>query len=407
MAFLALLVAVPAYAQKITGTMRGTVTDPTGAIIAGAKVTIKNEDTGLTRSVTTTSAGIYSFAELPVGSYRVEVEHPGLQVRGPQQGHAERGRRARGRHPARDRRRQRGGERRGRRRSRSRRSAPTSRASSPGRRSRALPLNGRNFMQLTLLQPGVTGIDGFNTIDKGLAGGSDVSVSGGSVTTNLWTVDGANNNDVGSNRTILVYPSVDAIEEFKIQRNNYGAEFGQSGGAQINLVTRGGTNEFHGSGYWFARRDGLNSTDFFLKQASREKAPLKWDDFGGTLGGPILKDKLHFFVSLEWNKDKRSDVRTSFVPTAAERSGDFSGSLAGCSPPAPIDPLTGQPFPGEHHPGRPDQPRGPAHDGPHGAAQHHARRRAAATTGWRPCPRPWTGARRTSGWTGRSPTARA
>src|SRR5207247_5216094 len=104
--------------------------------------------------------------------------------------------------------------------------------------------------------------------------------------------------------------SVDAIEEFKIQRNNYGAEFGQAGGAQVNLVTRGGTNEFHGSSYYFARRDKWNSTDFFLKEAHQEKAPLKWDDFGGTFGGPIIKDKLHFFVSMEWNKDKRSDVRT-------------------------------------------------------------------------------------------------
>jgi len=344
-AFLALLVAMPAYAQKITGTIRGTVTDPTGAIIAGAKVTVKNEDTGLTRSSTTSSAGIFSFAELPVGSYRVEVEHPGFKAEV---------------------------------RSKVTLNVADTRAVDiqlatgdisevvnvevpavavktvgadisglvTGPEVRALPLNGRNFMQLTMLQPGVTGIDGFNSVDKGLAGGSDMSVSGGSVTANLWMVDGANNNDVGSNRTILVYPSVDAIEEFKIQRNNYGAEFGQSGGAQINLVTRGGTNEFHGSGYWFGRRDQWNSTDFFLKQSNQEKAPLKWDDYGGTFGGPIIKDKLHFFVSLEWNKDKRSDVRTSFVPTAEERAGNFSSSLPGCSSPTPIDPLTGQPFPG-------------------------------------------------------------
>jgi len=344
-AFLALVVSVPAYAQKITGTLRGSVTDPTGAIIPGAKVTIKNEDTGLTRSSTTSSAGIYSFAELPVGSYRIEVEHPGFKAEV---------------------------------RSKVTLNVADARAVDiqlttgdvsevvnvevpsvavktvgadvsglvTGPEVRALPLNGRNFMQLTMLQPGVTGLDGLNTIDKGLAGGSDMAVSGGSVTSNLWTVDGANNNDVGSNRTILVYPSVDAIEEFKIQRNNYGAEFGQAGGAQINLVTRGGTNEFHGSGYWFGRRDQWNSTDFFLKQSNQEKAPLKWDDYGGTFGGPILKDKLHFFVSLEWNKDKRNEVRTSFVPTAAERSGDFSSSLPGCSSPTPIDPLTGQPFPG-------------------------------------------------------------
>src|SRR5438093_8387593 len=296
-AFLALMVSVPAYAQKITGTIRGTVTDPTGAVIPGAKVTVKNEDTGLTRSANTTSAGIYSFAELPVGSYRIEVEYTGFKSEV---------------------------------RSRITLDVADTRAVDvqlaagdvtevvtvevpavavktvgadvsglvTGQEVRALPLNGRNFMQLTLLQPGVSGIDGFNTIDKGLAGGSDVSVSGGSTTSNLWMVDGANNNDVGSNRTLLVYPSVDAIEEFKIQRNNYGAEFGQAGGAQVNLVTRGGTNEFHGSSYYFARRDQWNSTDFFLKEAHQEKAPLKWDDFGGTFGGPILKDKLHFFVSL-------------------------------------------------------------------------------------------------------------
>jgi hypothetical protein len=340
------LLATPAFAQKITGTLRGEVTDPTGAVISGAKVTVTNEDTGLTRSVTTTSAGIYSVAELPVGSYRIQVESQGFKSEV---------------------------------RSKVVLNVADSRAVDvqlqtgdisevvdvevaavavktvgadvsglvTGTEARALPLNGRNFMQLTLLQPGVSGVDGFNTVDKGLAGGSDVSVSGGSTTSNLWTVDGANNNDVGSNRTILVYPSVDAIEEFKIQRNNYGAEFGQAGGAQVNLVTRGGTNEFHGSGYYFLRRDNFNANDYFLEQADREKPPLKWDDFGGTIGGPVVKDKVHFFVSLEWNKDRRTDVRQAFVPTEAERNGDFSGpGIAGCSPPKPIDPLTGLPFPG-------------------------------------------------------------
>jgi hypothetical protein len=345
LALLVLAVAVPAFAQKITGTIRGSVTDPTDAVIAGAKVTVTNEDTGLTRSMSTTTAGIFSFAELPVGSYKIQVEHPGFKSEV---------------------------------RSKIVLNVAEARAVDiqlqagnvsevvdvevaavavktvgadvsglvTGQEVRELPLNGRNFMQLTLLQPGVSGVDGFNTIDKGLAGGSDVSVSGGSTTANLWMVDGANNNDIGSNRTILVYPSVDAIEEFKIQRNNYGAEFGQAGGAQINLVTRGGTNAFHGSGYYFARRDQWNSTDFFLKRAGQEKAPLKWDDFGGTFGGPLIKDKLHFFASLEWNKDKRSDVRSAFVPTQAERNGDFSGGIAGCSSPKPLDPLTGQPFPG-------------------------------------------------------------
>jgi carboxypeptidase family protein len=344
-AFLVALMAVPAMAQKITATIRGTITDSTGAVVPGAKVTVRNEGTGLNRVSESNSDGIYSFAELPVGSYRIEVEKAAFKSAT---------------------------------RSRITLNVADTRAVDvqletgsisetvdvevpavavktvgadvsglvTGEQARELPLNGRNFMQLTFLQPGVVAQEGMNSRDKGLAGGSDVSVSGGSTTANVWTVDGANNNDVGSNRTILVYPSVDSIEEFKIQRNNYGAEFGQAGGAHVNLITRGGTNEFHGSAYYYARRDKFNAIDYFLEQAGQEKAPLKWDDYGGTFGGPIIKDKLHFFYSEEWNQDKKSDVRVSRVPTAAERAGDFSNPIPGCNPGTPIDPLTGQPFPG-------------------------------------------------------------
>jgi hypothetical protein len=186
-----------------------------------------------------------------------------------------------------------------------------------------------------------------------------ISVSGGSITSNMWLVDGADNVDHGSNASILVYPSVDAIEEFKIQRNNYGAEFGQAGGAQVNVVTKGGTNAFHGSGYYFARRGSWNSTEYFLKQAGLPTAPLTWDDFGGTFGGPILEDKLHFFLSYEKNKDDRTNTRSGFVPTAGERAGDFSGApLAGCTPPVPVDPLTGEPFPGNVIPANRMSPAG-------------------------------------------------
>ena len=189
-----------------------------------------------------------------------------------------------------------------------------------GEQVRELPLNGRNFLQLTLLQPGVTANQDLNTVNKGLAGGSDISVSGGSTTSNLWLIDGADNVDHGSNRTIMVYPSVDAIEEFKIQRNNYGAEFGQAGGAQINLVTRGGTNTFHGSAYYYIRRDSLNSNNYFLEEAGQPKPELKWDDWGATFGGPIIKDKLHFFVSYEKNKDTQ-DLRPQRVRSHRGREG--------------------------------------------------------------------------------------
>ena len=222
-AALLMLSALPAFAQKFTEAIRGTVTDTSNAVIAGAKVTLKNEETGLTRSMVTNADGNYSFADLPVGSYRVEVEFTGFKS-------AAQTKIRRQQLPT---------------------SAPWTSSSSTGEITETvsveasvnavstvgaeisglvtgetaveLPLNGRNFMQLTLLQPGVTGNQDLNTVNKGLAGGSDISVSGGSTTSNLWLVDGADNVDHGSNRTILVYPSVDAIEEFKIQRNNYGA----------------------------------------------------------------------------------------------------------------------------------------------------------------------------------------
>ena len=224
-----------------------------------------------------------------------------------------------------------------------------------GAQVRELPLNGRNFLQLALLMPGVSAPDGLNVKDKGLLSGSDMSVSGAAVTSNLWTVDGTNNNDVGSQRTILVYPSVDAIEEFKIHRNSYGAEYGQAGGAIINIVSRGGTNEFHGSAYYFGRRDALNANNYFLEKANQPKNNLNRNDFGWTLGGPIMKDKLHFFASMEWNREKRGIPVTALVPTAAQRVGDFSQPVVNadgtaCGGPTPTDPLTGLPFPGNQIP---------------------------------------------------------
>ena len=352
------LVAMPALAQRFTATIRGTVTDPTQAVIAGATVTAKGEDTGLTRSAKTNDGGLYSITDLPVGSYTITVEHAGfksavrtkvvLNVADVREVDVEL---ATGELTE----------------------QVSVEASAiqvktiggevagliTGQQVRELPLNGRNFVQLALLMPGVSTVDNFNTKDKGLMTGVDMSVSGGSVTANLWTVDGANNNDVGSNRTILVYPSVDAIEEFKIHRNSYGAEFGQAAGAQINIVTRGGTNDYHGSAYYFGRNDKLNSTNYFLRKAEKEKEDLSRHDFGYTFGGPILKDKLHFFASQEWNRETRGIVRTAFVPTAAERAGDFNGALIpGCSSPRPVDPLTGAAFPGNRIPGNRLSPAG-------------------------------------------------
>ena len=175
-------------------------------------------------------------------------------------------------------------------------------------------------------------------------------------------MDGANNNDVGSNRTILVYPSLEAIQEFKILRNSYGPEFGGAGGAQINIVTRGGTNRFDTSVFYSGRSDALNAKNYFLEQADQPKEELKRNDFGGSIGGPIIKNKFHFFVNAEWNVEDRGTARVAFVPTQAERNGDFSGArIAGCGPPIPVDPLTGLAFQGNRIPQDRINPAGQAY----------------------------------------------
>ncbi len=268
------LLAVPAFAQRTSGAIRGTVTDSSGAVIPGATVTAKSEGTGFNRSTVTNTEGVYSFEELPVGTYSVEVALQGFKT-AVQTGiplnvadvlavnvQLQPGALA---------------------------ETITVESSTTtvktvggevaglvtGEQVRQLPLNGRNFLQLGTLMPGVSAGDGFNTKDRGLMSGIELAVSGSSLGGNMWMVDGANNNDVGSNRTILVFPSVDAIDEFKVHRNSYGAEFGGAAGAQVNIVTRSGTNQFHGSGYYFGRSDALASKDYFLEQADQPKAPLK------------------------------------------------------------------------------------------------------------------------------------
>jgi hypothetical protein len=356
-----LVVAAPALAQRVASTIRGAVSDTSGAVIVGAKVTVKNEATGLTRTSETNASGVYAFADLPVGTYSIDVEYPGFKASATKgillnvadvreiDIKLETG-------------------------------AITESVSVEvpavsvktvggdvssiitGAQVRELPLNGRNFLQLALLMPGVTSTDTVNIKDKGLLGGSDLSVSGSAVTSNMWTVDGANNNDVGSNRTILIYPSLEAIEEFKIQRASYSAEFGQASGGQVNIVTRGGTNEFHGSVFYFGRNDALASRDYFLEQANRPKGELSRHDFGWNLGGPIIKDKLHFFASQEWNRENRGTTRSAFVPTAAERAGDFSQpGISGCTGSVPNDPNTGAPFAGNRIPADRLSPAGQAY----------------------------------------------
>ena len=329
--FVLFILALPlAEGQKTTGTITGTVTDPSGAVLSGASVKLTNVGTGAERAAKTNTQGSFTFPELPAGTYTITVNNSGFKQSVQQNVEL---------HVA------------DITNVNVRMEVGTSTETvtvetSPinvetqsgdvsnvmlGNQVRELPLNGRNFVQLTTLVPGAAVGENFDAKNKGLLAGVDISFSGAPSNANQWTVDGASNNDVGSQRTILIYPSIDGIEEFKILRNSYGPEYGGAGGAQINIVTRGGTNSYHGDAYYFGRNDVLNAKNYFLGQCDPaapitcRKQMLRRNDWGYTFGGPIKKDKVFFFWSEEWNRERRGVVRQQQVPTAAERNGDFSG----------------------------------------------------------------------------------
>lgn len=319
---LAFLLAIPVSAQKTSGQITGTVVDASGAALPDTTITITQVGTGTQRTVTTSSEGNYTVADLPIGTYRVSVKKTGFkesvvdnvvvnvasvtrQDVSLQVGEV--------------------GE------------VVTISADAiqvetqtgtigevvNGEQVRELPLNGRSFVQLTQLQPGVAPQNNFDSKNKGLFAGVDFSVNGNSAQSNLFLTDGANNNDTGSNRTVLLYPSIEAIAEFKMLRNSYGPEYGQAAGSVISIATRGGENQFHGSLFYFGRNDILNAREYFTSRAGLKIDKLRRNDFGGSLGGPIIKDRLFFFYSQEFNKEIRGGTRFGSVPTVAERGGDF------------------------------------------------------------------------------------
>src|SRR5882724_9522278 len=280
--FVGLLVLAPsASAQKTSGTITGTVTDPSGAVVPSATVSVVSERTGAARETVTNEQGSFSFPELQPGTYSITVNKAGFKKLALKNvelhvadvtslnlkidmGAA---------------------------------SETVMVEASPvmvntstgdvgnimlGEQVRELPMNGRNFVQLTTLVPGAAVGESFDNKNKGLFAGVDISFSGAPSVNNQWTVDGAGNNDIGSQRTILVYPSIDGIEEFKIQRNSYGPEFGGAGGAQINIVTRGGGNDFHGSAYYFGRNDALNAKNYLLGPSDKKQL-LRRNDYGYTV----------------------------------------------------------------------------------------------------------------------------
>ncbi|HEY6290154.1 MAG TPA: carboxypeptidase regulatory-like domain-containing protein, partial [Terriglobia bacterium] len=307
-----------AASAQTTGTLRGAVTDQSGSLIPGAKVTATLEETQVSRSTSSDASGDYEFASVQVGHYTLNVESAGFKAyvaKGIEVtlGHVivanvrlELGMVTQ---------------------------VVTTTAAAPlvettstqlgavmnARSVVDLPLNARDTYQLLQLQPGVQ-----SQVGSDLFYGSDqtgsVSVNGGRGRSNNFMVNGGDANDQFANLP-SIQPSPDTIEEFRVLTNTFDAEFGRNSGSIIDVVTKSGTNHFHGDVYEFFRNQVLNARGFF----DTEKPAFQQNQFGGTLGGPIRKDKTFFFGSYEGRRILQgisSDVVT--VPSLAERTGDFS-----------------------------------------------------------------------------------
>ena len=348
---LAALIWLPVQARAqvaVTATVSGFVTDPSGAVVPGATVTIVNKGTGLTRSAETSSTGSYVFPGLPVGDYEITVTKAGfraykqsgitLQVNqqlgvdvalqlGDVSQTVEVVAQA---------------------------TLLQTETSSLGqvveqRRLEDLPLDGRNPVALVSLVAGAT-IVYAPAILEGYRGGSYASVNGSRVIDNNFLFDANNYKAVYAN-TGLNYPNPDALQEFKLITHNYSAEFGRNSGAVFNAITKSGSNEFHGSVWEFLRNDALNARNFFAYNKTdvngneipgSARAKLRQNQFGFTAGGPIVKNKLFVFGSYQGFRIKQESMLSNApVATALERTGDFSQSGVTI-----IDPDTGQPFSG-------------------------------------------------------------
>src|SRR5438270_3849545 len=282
-----------AHAQTTTvGTISGTIRDEKGAVVGRAEVSIQSEGTGISRTVNSDDNGFYLAPSLPAGRYTITTAPSGfkktlasgvdlhvaenivvnldLQVGQVSETVTV-----------------------------SSNAAPVETRSGEisslitEKQVTELPLNGRNYAQLALMVPGVSPVTqagaggAFGTAGTGLDSHVDMSVNGNQSNANMWTVDGVNNMDVGSNATLLIFPSIDSIQEFRVERNSFSAEYGQAQGAVINLITKGGSNQFHGTGFEFFRSDKLNSIDYFNNRAGQPKPTLRYNNFGFNLSGPV------------------------------------------------------------------------------------------------------------------------
>ena len=309
---------LPLFAQTEIGgaSLSGTITDPTSAVIQAAKVTVKGTETGLVRATETNSAGLY-LVKLPVGTYDVTIEAKGFrtaEVKGLklevgsaitvdvplQVGAVADTVDVTAETPIVE-------------------ATRSSTSTSVSARAVAdLPVNGRNFIDFTTLTPGVIK-------DPTTSRSGDISFAGQKGPANTLLVDGADSNNLffaqATGRTgFRPYAfSQDAVQEFQVNANSAPAEVGRAGGGAINVITKSGTNEFHGSAFEFYRDKGMNANTFVNNRSGTKKQAYHFNQFGGSLGGPILKNKAFFFVNYDQQKNKGNNVLTPLiVPTAAQ-----------------------------------------------------------------------------------------
>ena len=329
---IALLLGTLAYGQADTATIVGTVRDSSAAVIVGGTITVTETDTGTKALARTDSTGNYVVTPLRIGNYTVAVEAPGfktethsgivLQVQDRlrvdftmQVGSVNEAVNVQESVPVIE--------------------TETSALGDvvASQQITDMPLNGRDYTQLATLTTGVIkitenggGINGSTTATNGNAGGA-FAVNGTRGNLNNFMLDGIDNNS-NDNAGNILSTNVDAIQEFKVQTSGYSAEFGRSGGAVINATIKSGTNAFHGTAFEFLRNSALDARGFFAP-ADQPKAPFRQNQFGGTLGGPIRRNKTFFFVDYQGTRIGTSQTDISTVPTPAEIGGNFSTLLAG------------------------------------------------------------------------------
>jgi hypothetical protein len=347
-----LLLCAPALFAQGTGSITGTVRDNTGAVLAKADVTLMNTATQTTLKTTTNVDGEFLFAAIPASTYDLTVTAAGFNTYDAKGIVLSVSQRARVDATMTV------GEVRTTVTVEAAAATQVETESSEvsgvvtGKEVTGLVLNGRNFTQLIALTPGVSNQTGQDEGTVGVYGNISWSINGGRTEYNNWELDGGDNMDNGSNDTLNVYPSVDAIAEFKVLTSNYGAQYGRNGSGTVEVVTKSGGSSFHGDAYEFVRNNDFNARNFFAPDVPEYKK----NDFGYTIGGPVYipkvynknKDKTFFFWSQEWRYDRLPATFDNQVPSTEERQGVFNdvcpaaGSAVNTTsyPNCPVNPVT-------------------------------------------------------------------